>query len=359
MHGSKSKEYLKQHLSSIFSWVFSSDMNEDDMDALTQLLILCDDNALVLSQCQSAFKESIDGIVALGEVYFRYSSTLGEKVLMNYESHISIVLRGIGHFSPAVRKVFSQSFRILVPLAVVYRMNCCEDSDVCNVLVPFDVQDRKDGIDVSSEVMQRLSKYANVSFSSGGSNHLRCYQQEGITWLLHLWRSGLSGVLADDMGLGKTLQTLMCVGIRVLEIQSSCKRNSPSLVVCPASLVIHWKKEINKFFSESLLQPLCLAETLCDGTLVITTSFFNVYIYVSDALLSGLSNKTVVICSYAYLRRHVSVISAIVWECVVLDEAHIIRNPHSEIAKCCFQLKGHARVALTGTPLQNKVQIAI
>jgi SNF2 family DNA or RNA helicase len=75
---------------------------------------------------------------------------------------------------------------------------------------------------------------------------LRSYQQDGINWLVFLQEHNLHGILADDMGLGKTLQTLCAIAI--VHNQSK-ERLAPSIVVCPSSLVMHWKQEFDRFFS--------------------------------------------------------------------------------------------------------------
>ncbi len=147
---------------------------------------------------------------------------------------------------------------------------------------------------------------------------LRPYQRRGVNWLSFLRDSGLGAMLADDMGLGKTVQTLSVLAGR-------------ALVVAPTSVVTTWVQEARKF------RP---ALSLC--------------------LYHGPGRKLdpgadLTLTTYAILRLDVDVLSDVSWAAVVLDEAQSIKNPASQAARAAYRLRAGFRVALTGTPVENRL----
>lgn len=158
---------------------------------------------------------------------------------------------------------------------------------------------------------------------------LREYQIDGYKWLRLMEHYGFGGILADDMGLGKTLQM-----IAYLE---SMKGNGTHLVITPASLLLNWQSEIEKFSSS--LKVLCL---------------YGNKEYRSEQI-KHLSDYDVVITSYDYLRRDIELYENISFHTVVLDEAQNIKNPKTRNAICVKLLKSKQRFALTGTPIENSL----
>ncbi len=147
---------------------------------------------------------------------------------------------------------------------------------------------------------------------------LRPYQRRGIDWLVFLRRAGLGALLADDMGLGKTLQAL-------------CAIEGRTLVVAPTSVLHGWMREIDRFRPE-------LRYSLYHGP---------------GRRLDP--EVDVTITSYALLRHDVETLTAPSWDCVVLDEAQMIKNPESQVARAALKLDAKARFALTGTPVENRL----
>lgn len=147
---------------------------------------------------------------------------------------------------------------------------------------------------------------------------LRPYQEDGARWLQFLRDGELGGILADDMGLGKTLQTLTALDGR-------------ALVVCPRSVLFNWKSEIEKF------RP---------GLRVA------VYHGPSRALDAG---ADVTLTTYAVLRLDQEALAAEQWSAVVLDEAQAIKNPESQSARAACSLRAGFRLALSGTPVENRL----
>lgn len=154
---------------------------------------------------------------------------------------------------------------------------------------------------------------------------LRAYQQQGVRWLWHLCDRNCHGLLADEMGLGKTIQILSIISARDIY-------NLPNLVVCPASVVPVWQKEIERYF------PHIRTEVLRSGH-----DFYKKH-----------NEKTLWIASYAQLRMHKFLLDTIEFGYVILDEAQLIKNPEAKVSQACMRIRGKHRIVLTGTPLENK-----
>ncbi|MFP6639763.1 MAG: SNF2-related protein, partial [Myxococcota bacterium] len=148
---------------------------------------------------------------------------------------------------------------------------------------------------------------------------LRDYQLRGVNWLHFLRNAELGALLADDMGLGKTVQTL-------------CVLQSRSLVVMPTSLLYSWADEINRF------RPSLR------------------YVVYHGPGRSLDNEADVILTSYAILRLEIDRLASERWRCVVLDEAQNIKNPESQVAQAAYRLEADFRVALTGTPVENRLE---
>jgi superfamily II DNA or RNA helicase len=147
---------------------------------------------------------------------------------------------------------------------------------------------------------------------------LRPYQQHGVNWLTFLRQMGLSALLADDMGLGKTIQTL-------------CAIHGRTLVVAPTSVLHNWADEMQRFrpgLRYSMYHgPQRQLEPVADVTLT----------------------------TYAILRLDAATLAQESWDMVVLDEAQTIKNPDSQVARAAYRLQAPFRVALSGTPVENRL----
>jgi superfamily II DNA or RNA helicase len=158
-----------------------------------------------------------------------------------------------------------------------------------------------------------------ASLPAGLTATLRSYQQHGVDWLSFLRDAELGGILADDMGLGKTLQTL-------------CVLRGRSLVVCPKSVVYNWADEIARFRPglRSAIYHGPKRELDPDAEVTLTT--------------------------YALLRLDAEILAAEDWDNVVLDEAQAIKNLGSQTARAAFELRAKFRIALSGTPVENRLE---
>jgi superfamily II DNA or RNA helicase len=164
---------------------------------------------------------------------------------------------------------------------------------------------------------------------------LRPYQKGGVQWLRLLHRLGLGACLADDMGLGKTVQVLALL----LDIKSQ-QNKGPHLLVLPASLIGNWTSEIQKF-----------APTL--RWLVAHPSVSSPE-ELSKMNAARLREHDVVITTYGSLLRY-PWLAEVPWGLVVLDEAQAIKNPEAKQTKAAKTLKSRHRLALTGTPVENRL----
>ncbi|MCA9566498.1 MAG: DEAD/DEAH box helicase [Myxococcales bacterium] len=155
---------------------------------------------------------------------------------------------------------------------------------------------------------------------------LRPYQERGIAWLQRMAHWAPGACLADDMGLGKTLQTLGLLLARA--------SGGPALVVVPASVIENWRREVARFAPSLTVRthwgPTRTLEALRPGELVLTT--------------------------YGTLLRDAEPLAAIPFQTIVLDEAQAIKNPSSQRARAAFELQGAFRLALSGTPVENRTE---
>ena len=164
---------------------------------------------------------------------------------------------------------------------------------------------------------------------------LRPYQKAGTRWLHLLAGLGLGACLADDMGLGKTIQVL---SLLLLVEQARGARPRPSLLVAPASLLANWVAEIENFapgLKAAIVHPSAMpADQL------------------KAFAAKQASDYDLVITSYGSLLR-IPVFAETDWRFVILDEAQAIKNPNARQTKAAKALKARARIALTGTPVEN------
>ncbi len=168
---------------------------------------------------------------------------------------------------------------------------------------------------------------------SGLAAQLRDYQRHGFTWLAELTSLGLGACLADDMGLGKTV-TLIALHLHRQE-QASC---GPTLVVCPASLLGNWEAEIRRF---------------APGVPV--RRFHGGGRSLADLDVPSLSGPGFVLTTYGTMRNDAAELAGVGWDLVVADEAQHIKNAQSSAARALRTIPSAARVALTGTPVENNL----
>ncbi len=153
---------------------------------------------------------------------------------------------------------------------------------------------------------------------------LRPYQAHGVKWLRHLCECGCHGLLADEMGLGKTLQVLSLLEIHPMG-------DKPNLIVCPASVVPVWRHEVTRFFPHWKVEVLKAGHDFAEHR-----------------------GPALWLASYTQLRRHKAILDKVEFGYAVLDEAQFIKNPEAKATQACLRLRARHRIALTGTPLENR-----
>lgn len=167
-------------------------------------------------------------------------------------------------------------------------------------------------------LLEDFREIGDANLPSDLTATLRPYQKRGVAWLSFLREAGLGAMLADDMGLGKTLQML-------------CAIRGRTLIVAPTSVLFNWAQEIKKFRPQ-----------------------LRVCIYYGAG--RALDNDAdVVLTTYGLLRLDQGILGNNVWESIVLDEAQTIKNPDSQVAKAAHALRGNFRAALSGTPVENRL----
>jgi hypothetical protein len=162
---------------------------------------------------------------------------------------------------------------------------------------------------------------------------LRPYQRRGVAWLALLDQLGLGACLADDMGLGKTAQLL---ALEVLTRRE--RRRPPTLVICPTSVAGHWQREAERF-APSLSVHLHHGRDRATG----------------QEFLDLAARLDLVITTYVTATRDIADLAGLTWDRVVLDEAQKIKNSGTRQAREIRRIPGRHRVALTGTPVENRL----
>ncbi|CAK0772612.1 Superfamily II DNA or RNA helicase, SNF2 family [Azospirillaceae bacterium] len=169
---------------------------------------------------------------------------------------------------------------------------------------------------------------------------LRPYQKSGVRWLRLLSRLGLGACLADDMGLGKTIQVLSLLLLQKNQDGADDRRvdGHTSLLVAPASLLANWAAEIERFAPDLKARIVHSSAMTADQIKQLTPDHF--------------LGVDLAISSYGSLLR-IPALTEARWRLVVLDEAQAIKNPGAKQTKAVKRLKAQARIALTGTPVEN------
>ncbi len=188
--------------------------------------------------------------------------------------------------------------------------------------------------DKFKEFWNQISTFStmdNVEIPKEVNAELREYQQKGFSWLWFLYSYGLNGILADDMGLGKTLQALA-----VLQKAKEKDGPQPTLVICPTSVVFNWENEIQKFIPSLSCLKLSGTER--------------------KDLFKNIPDYDIVITSYALIRRDIAKLKKFDFRYIILDESQNIKNPESLTAQSIKQLDAKHKLALSGTPIENKLE---
>ncbi|MDB9528269.1 DEAD/DEAH box helicase [Oscillatoria sp. CS-180] len=173
-----------------------------------------------------------------------------------------------------------------------------------------------------------------VTEPEGFTGKLRPYQARGVSWLSFLEQWGLGACLADDMGLGKTIQL---IGF-LLTLREQDLLDAPVLLVCPTSVLGNWEREIHKF-GPALKVLMHHGDKRSHAA----------------AFARKAKSANIVLTSYALAQRDLKDFERVDWLGIVLDEAQNIKNPDAKQSKAVRQIDAQFRIALTGTPVENRL----
>ena len=184
------------------------------------------------------------------------------------------------------------------------------------------------------DMVRRFKTYADSDDQVPASlkGVLRPYQETGFRWLRMLQHCGFGGILADEMGLGKTLQTIACI---LADREEAAGR--PSLVVCPASLVLNWQDELTRFAPALAVRTVLGAQAA------------------RRALIEDETPADVWVTSYDLLKRDIESYRGKRFRIGVFDEAQMVKNSRTKASKAVKELACDQRFVLTGTPIENRL----
>ena len=199
----------------------------------------------------------------------------------------------------------------------------------------FELDNDLDGVLNGLQNQERIQAAANPTSLRG---ELRYYQKIGLAWLLKLEQLGLNPCLADDMGLGKTIQ-LIALMLNEREAAQTNGKCLPTLLIAPTSVLSNWQKEVDKF-APSLTCAMHHGSTRPRD---------------EESFKQAISGVDLVITSFALARSDQEVFRACQWGRLIVDEAQNIKNPKSEQAKAICTFEAPRRIAVTGTPVENRL----
>lgn len=187
-------------------------------------------------------------------------------------------------------------------------------------------------VDLSDQVRKlfdQLLENTPTPLPTGLQATLRPYQQRGFEWLAQNARLGFGSLLADDMGLGKTLQVISLL----LHLKDKGFSQQPALVIAPTSLLTNWQKELQRFAPDLT----CITY------------------HGAKRDLKELLDRDVILTSYGLARSDASKLGKTNWQALIIDEAQNIKNPASQQSKAVKKLKSDIRIAMSGTPVENRL----
>ena len=220
----------------------------------------------------------------------------------------------------------------------------------------------EDALRMSSGDTQTIDKLPVLDFEASGALHelldtlsgkrtiepvatttdfrgtLRPYQARVVGWMRFLERWGLGACLADDMGLGKTVQTIAFL----LSLKDDGSLDKPVLLVCPTSVLGNWEREVRKF-ARGLSTIVHHGDRRAKGK-----SF-------AKAVAKFVGGAPLVLTSYALAQRDLKTLQQVSWRALILDEAQNIKNAGAKQSKAVRELDAEFRLALTGTPVENRL----
>lgn len=240
-----------------------------------------------------------------------------------------------------VRQLSGASHRRSIDLVQFARTMLMAESEVEDgISLDVDFQPETQAAQSILDLLERADQVERVLPPKGFKGVLRHYQAVGYSWLIHLRKFDYGGCLADDMGLGKTIQVLAYLQF----VKEQGLRRAPHLLVCPTSLLQNWRAEIARFTPGLRVYVHHGANrntVLANG---------------ANALLQAMEECDLVMTTYATVLRDEEEFANQHWDVCVLDEAQNIKNVHTKQASAVRKIRAFHRLALTGTPIENRLE---
>lgn len=247
----------------------------------------------------------------------------GDSFVLLKDSSLGILTKDwLENYSLLVRNANVQGDEIEFPKWLLFIFDSARNHTAVNMVLPKDWLEKWDRWNQSEDQLYEKPEFVQAD--------LRTYQQKGYEWINLMAEIDAGTLLADDMGLGKTLQTIASMAYW---LKSNPK--SKFLIICPASLIYNWKNEFEKFAPN-----------------------FNLCIYHGtqrdiNHFLEG--DYQVLITSYPLIRNDNELMSRMLWDAIVLDESHHIKNYTAQQTQAVLKLRGRRRIILNGTPIMNNI----
>jgi superfamily II DNA or RNA helicase len=218
-----------------------------------------------------------------------------------------------------------------------------------------DIKAAKDAADRGPQVMPdptTWNKFEGADIPKYKDGHvLREYQVEALNWLLFCWHYGRGSILADEMGLGKTAQAVTFLHA----LQYEYRQPGPFLVIGPLSTLPHWQREV-----EAWTDMNCVYYHGNSEAREVIRQHEIEYGVAKDKERQTQPNPkykfNVMITTYEIINQDATFLSGIPWKCIVVDEAHRLKNRQSRLHETLARFKSRHRVLLTGTPIQNNME---
>ncbi len=185
-----------------------------------------------------------------------------------------------------------------------------------------------------SSLIQKFTAQADVPLPEGLNAELREYQKRGYSWMYRNMRIGFGSVIADDMGLGKTIQVIALL-LKMSE-EGALNKDKKAIVVVPTGLLQNWEQEIARFAPS------------------ISTSIYHGPLRNLDS--DPVRQSQVLITTYGAVRSDIEKLKKMKFQAMVIDEAQNIKNSDTAQTKAIAQLKSNVRIAMSGTPVENRLQ---
>lgn len=247
----------------------------------------------------------------------------GDSFIFLKDSSLGVLTKDwVENYALLVRHANVDGDEIQFPKWLLFIFDSVQNHTAVNMVLPKDWMEKWNRWNQSEEQLYEKPEFVQAN--------LRNYQQKGYEWINMMAEIDAGTLLADDMGLGKTLQTITSMAYW---LESNPK--SKFLIIGPASLIYNWKNEFEKFAPN-----------------------FNLFIYHGNQrditqFLEG--DYQVMITSYPLIRNDNELISKMLWDAIVLDESHHIKNYTAQQTQAVLKLKGKRRIILNGTPIMNNI----